>query len=330
MGKTEGLYAKDGIRGKVVRIESNTYYIAPAPDPSRIVRASLRGKFKKDFRLKKEKLYNTDICVVGDLVDFNMNDDGTGVIQSILPRNNYLSRKAPRIKGASYRGERLEQVIAANLDMLYVVMSFNRPEFNNKLLDRFLVAGESSGIETAIIMNKTDIASEDDAFWIDFYRELGYEVFCTSAKSGKGVSELKAAFRAKTSLLWGASGVGKSSLLNAMFPELLLTTGEISEGSNKGKHTTVSVKTFEIDPESFIIDTPGVREIDPYGIRQEDLSHYFREFAEYRELCKFSGCTHNHEPGCAVCQAVEDDAISPFRYDSYLRMLETTEDDLFF
>jgi ribosome biogenesis GTPase len=159
---------------------------------------------------------------------------------------------------------------------------------------------------------------------------LDYEVFCTSAKSGEGVQELKDSFHGKTSLFWGASGVGKSSLLNTMFPGLLLSTNDISEWSNKGKHTTVSVQTFELDPDSFIIDTPGVREIDPYGIRKEDLSHYFVEFVPYIQQCRFNGCTHNHEPGCAVVQAVEDELISEFRYDSYLRMLNTTEDDLFF
>lgn len=330
MADRKDLCVEDLIEGKVKRIESNTYYVAPVIDPSRTIRTTLRGKFKKDFRLKKDKLYTTDICVVGDHVNMQFNEDGTGVIQTIHPRKNQLSRKAPRIKGASYRGERLEQVIAANLDMLYVVMSFTQPEFNNKILDRFLVAGESAGIGTAIVMNKIDLCSEDDADWIDFYRDLGYAVYCTCAKSGAGIPELKDSFQGKTSLFWGASGVGKSSLLNNLFPGLLLSTNEISEWSNKGKHTTVSVQMFEVNDESFIIDTPGVREIDPYGLREEDLCHYFVEFVPYINQCKFSGCTHNHEPGCAVVQAVEDGLISEVRYDSYLRILNTTEDDLNF
>lgn len=318
------------IEAKIARIESNTYYAVPLKEPSRIVRSTLRGKFKKDFRLKKDKLYTTDICVVGDQVEVLMNEDGTGVIHSISPRKNHLSRKAPKIKGASYRGERLEQVIAANLDALYVVMSFQRPEFNNKILDRFLVVGESAQIEVAIIMNKFDLVTEEDEDWIDFYEDLGYSVFCTCAKTGAGVNALKESFRGKTSLMWGQSGVGKSSLLNNMFPGLLLSTNDISEWSNRGKHTTVSVQMFDIDENSFIVDTPGVREIDPYGIRKEDLSHYFVEFVDYINDCKYSGCTHNHEPGCAIVEAVENGEISEFRYDSYLRMLDTTEDDMFF
>lgn len=295
------------------------------------IRCVLRGKFKKDFSLKKDKLFQTDIAVVGDRVKFDFNDDGTGFIYEILPRENYLSRKAPRIRGASYRGERLEQIIAANLDQVYIVTSISEPEFNNRTVDRFLVACESSKLNVNIIINKIDLDENDShKKWYELYSSIGYNVLLTSTKTELGIENLKSILPDKKNLFWGQSGVGKSSILNKIYPHLNLKVGEISNYTSKGTHTTVTSSMFFVGDNTYLIDTPGVREIDPYGIKKEDLGHYFVEFSEFINECKFNTCTHKHEPGCAVVKAVKQGKISEERYDSYLRMLETVEEDINF
>ena len=295
------------------------------------IRCVLRGKFKKDFALKKDKLFLTDIVVVGDKVKFDLNNDGTGFIHEILPRENYLSRKAPKIRGASYRGERLEQIIAANINQVFIVTSVAEPNFNNKTVDRFLVACESSGLKVTIIINKIDL--DENLIhnkWKELYSKIGYDVIATSKKTGVGFDELKKKLPGKKNLFWGQSGVGKSSILNELYPKLNLKVGEISNYTSKGTHTTVTSNMFYVGNNTFIIDTPGVREIDPYGIKKEDLGHYFIEFADFINQCKFNTCTHQHEPGCAVVEAVNNGLISEERYDSYLRILNTIEEDINF
>jgi len=295
------------------------------------VRCSLKGRFKKDFQLKKSKLYAVDIAAVGDEVEFEMNQDGTGVISEVFERRNYLSRKAPKIKGASHRGERLEQIIAANIDNLFIINSTVEPKFNNRLLDRIIVAGESASLEIYLVINKMDLRSDDYILaWIDLYQELGYHVIPSSAVTNEGLDEIRNHLQGAKSLFWGQSGVGKSSLFNELFAHLNFRIGEISQWHMKGKHTTVTSIMEKIDENTFIIDTPGIREIDPYGIRKEDLGHYFREFTPFIENCKYSSCTHYHEPGCAVIEAVEQEKIPIERYESYLNILNTVEQDMNF
>ncbi len=260
-----------------------------------------------------------------------MNDDGSGVITKVDKRKNYISRKAPKIKGASYRGERLEQIIAANIDALFIVSSIDEPSFNNKVIDRFLVAAESSSIQPHIIINKIDLDPENYVDeWIELYKNIGYEVIKSSTKTGEGIKEIHQLLKDNKNLFWGHSGVGKSSLLNTIFPGLDLGVGDISSFNDKGTHTTVTSRMIKVEEETYIIDTPGIREIAPYGIKKEDLGHYFIEFAKYQNNCKFNTCTHYHEPGCAVIAAVENEELSPERYDSYLRILETIEEDILF
>ena len=253
------------------------------------------------------------------------------MIYEILPRKNYLSRKAIKTRGVSYRGERLEQIIAANIDQIFVVSSILEPDFNNKTLDRFLITCESAKIQTSIIINKTDLAdSKLINDWADIYKSIGYNVLLTSINKKSSFIELKSILKGKKTLFWGQSGVGKSSILNLIFPKLDLKVGEISTYSAKGTHTTVTSSMINVGENTYIIDTPGVREIDPFGIRKEDLGHYFKEFEPFIHDCKFNTCTHNHEPGCAIISAVEDGKISEERYDSYLRILETVEKDINF
>ena len=292
---------------------------------------SLRGKFKKDYEMKKDKLFFTDFIAVGDYVEFELNKDLTGVITKIAERRNHLSRKLPKVRGASYRGERLEQVVAANIDNVILITSVTSPEFNNRVLDRFLAAAESSHLKVIIVMNKIDLdESGITAEWKNLYEGIGYKFILTSAETNFGISLLKEELKGAKNLFWGHSGVGKSSLLNKMYPELDLKTSEVSQSTSKGTHTTVTSVMIKVEENTFIIDTPGIREIDPYGIRKSDLGHYFIEFAEYINDCKFNTCTHHHEPGCAIIDAVEKKFISVERYDSYLRMLDTIEDDINF
>jgi ribosome biogenesis GTPase / thiamine phosphate phosphatase len=281
--------------------------------------------------MKKDKLYLTDIAAVGDYVDYDLNDDGTGSIYSIEKRNNYISRKAPKIKGSSYRGERLEQIIASNTDNFFIITSIFAPEFNNRVIDRFLVVGESAKLNCYIVINKEDLDQENLlSEWEEIYTFIGYKVIRTSAKTNIGIDNLKNLFKGKKNILWGQSGVGKSSLLNKIYPGLNLKTKLVSTFNEKGTHSTVTSTMFKVDKNTFVIDTPGVREIDPYGIRKEDLGHYFREFLPYIKNCKFNTCTHFHEPECAVIRAVEEEEIFPERYESYLKLLNTVEQDIIF
>ncbi len=318
------------IKGTIGRTESKDFYVLPLGG-GETIRCSLRGKFKKDFHLKKDKLYLTDIAVVGDSVEFEINDDGTGVINKIEDRKNYLSRKAIKMRGSSYRGERLEQIVASNIDNLFVISSVTKPPFNNKVIDRLIVTAESSKINVVIILNKIDLDVDGiEQKWLNLYSQIGYKILSTSKITGEGIVELKNLLYGKKNLFWGQSGVGKSSLLNKLFPGINLITGDISTYTDKGKHTTVTSLMLKMDDNTYIIDTPGIREIDPYGVKKEDLGHYFLEFSEYIKDCKFNTCTHNHEPGCAIIKAVEENKISLERYESYLRLLETIEDDINF
>jgi ribosome biogenesis GTPase / thiamine phosphate phosphatase len=281
--------------------------------------------------MKKDKLFFTDFITVGDCVEYDLNKDGSGVIKKIGKRKNHLSRKLPKVRGASYRGERLEQVVAANIDKVIAVTSVTSPDFNNRVLDRFLVAAESSHLNVTIALNKIDLDQSNFANeWKNLYEGIGYKFILTSAETNVGISNLKEELKNAKNLFWGHSGVGKSSLLNKMYPELNLKIGEVSQFSSKGTHTTVTSVMIKVEENTFIIDTPGIREIDPYGIRKSDLGYYFVEFGNYINKCRFNTCTHHHEPGCAVIDAAKKNLISMERYDSYLRILDTIEDDINF
>ncbi len=295
------------------------------------MRCGLKGKFKKIYALKKDKLSVLDIAAVGDHVLFDYNRDGTGIIYEVEDRKNYLSRKSPKFKGSSFRGERLEQIIAANLDNLFIVASIKHPEFNNRLVDRLIVTAVSSGISVKIIINKIDLDEENEsAGWEKLYSDIGYKVYLTNGLSGNGIERLRKVVQGKVNVFWGPSGVGKSTILNSLFPSFDFKVGDVSEYSQKGTHTTVTSIMKKVGENTFLVDTPGLREIEPYGIKKEDLGHYFEEFLPHLNECKFNTCTHLHEPGCEIIKMTEEEKIDKRRYKSYLNMLETIEEDIIF
>jgi len=282
--------------------------------------------------LRKDKLYKLDIATVGDVVEYSLNEDKSASITGIEERKNYLSRKAPRIKGSGFQGERLEQIIAANIDQIYILVSVINPKFNNRFVDRLIVAAERSGIQAKIIINKIDLDKKIKyQEWKSLYEKIGYEVFPLSALEKIGIDSLRKDMIDKKTLFWGPSGAGKSSILNSCYEDLKLKVGEISNYHDKGKHTTVTSYLIKVDNRNtFVLDTPGIREINPYGITNEDLSHYFIEFNEHRSNCRFNTCTHHHEPGCGIIAALEKGLIDIRRYESYLNILESIEDDVLF
>ncbi len=316
------------IKGQVFKIESKDYYVF---HDEKLIRCNLPGRFQKEFNLKKDKLNTLDIAVVGDQIEFQLNKDNTGTIECIAERKNYISRKAPSIKGGGKRGERYEQLIASNIDNVFIVSSVQRPSFNNRFVDRLIVAGESTHVKVNLIINKIDLQIDEEINnYKEMYTGLGYEVFFTSVKTKEGISRLEKELEGNVNLFFGQSGVGKSSLLNELYPWLNFKVGEISDSTNKGKHTTVTSVLNKVNNKTFIIDTPGIREFDPYGIKKEDLGHYFPEIKKISDKCRFNTCTHQHEPGCAVIEAVESDKINRERYESYLNILGTIEEGLFF
>jgi len=319
------------MKGIVTRVESKDYYVLYHDGQGdKEIRCYLRGKLKLEAEWKREKLLYTDLVVVGDYVEFEINEDGTGVIEKIPERKNYLSRKAPFIKGVSEKGKRFEQIIAANIDYTFCVVSIDKPKFNNRALDRMLVTAESCETTPIIVINKYDLVKKKKRdFWNELYTTLGYKVIRSSTVTGQGIDEIKELIKGKTSVFIGHSGVGKSSILNQLDPRINQKVGEVSEVWNKGRHTTVTARLFKLDENTFVIDTPGVREIEPYGLTREDITHYFREIAIVARDCKFNTCTHTHEPECAVKEAVEDEIIPYERYESYLRLIETLDEEKF-
>jgi ribosome biogenesis GTPase len=276
------------------------------------VDASLRGRLKQENATMK--------LAVGDEVTIAQDGaEGAWAIAEIHPRRAVLARRSP----GKARGER---IVAANVDQVLVVFAAAKPEPHVRMLDRFLVIAEGNNIPARIIFNKVELVggpSGVDAIARD-YERAGYDVHRTSVKAKIGLEELRGVLAGKTSALTGPSGVGKSSLCNALFPGLDLRTAEISESVNKGRHTTVGALLVPI-PDAlggFVVDTPGLREVGMWGLPSVDLAHCFPEFREYLGHCKFQDCSHATEPNCAVRSAVESGKVSRERYESYLKLRE--------
>lgn len=279
-----------------------------------MVECRLPGK----FRLDKKKVTNP--IAVGDVVDFTMNEDGTGSIETIRDRENYITREATH-------GKKGQQILVSNLDQACVVQSIKKPRLKEGFLDRFLVTCEAYEVMPVIIINKIDLAKSGGLAFTEELRELytsiGYEFLTTSLKDPKSLENLKDQLKDKTSAFIGPSGVGKTSLINAIDPNYDLKVGKISEFSNKGKHTTTFARLIPLSFGGYIADTPGIREFGLVNIEPWELSLFFPEMLEPREHCKFNTCTHNHEPKCGVAEAFENGEIAASRYNSYLNMLDS-------
>jgi len=274
----------------------------------------LRGK----LRLNEEVVTNP--VATGDLVLISLQSDGTGQIEQVEPRTNYLPRQATH-------GRRGEQILVANVDRAWVVVSILKPAFKYGFIDRFLVTCEAYDVPAGIILNKMDLAGENEYTRADhlqiLYRSLGYPVIRTSTFDAGSLSILQQELNDKISVFIGPSGVGKSSLLNAIDPDLALRTGSVSDYSEKGQHTTTVARLVSLATGGQIVDTPGIRELGLVDITAGELSLYFPEMASIAEECKFYNCTHSHEPGCKVMDRFESGQIDPERYNSYLQILES-------
>jgi ribosome biogenesis GTPase len=280
--------------------------------------------------LKKHRQL-ADIAAIGDRVEISTQPDGTGMVENVAPRRSALMRRAPSPYGRPLKDPGLNrgQVIIANPDLLVFVFACAEPTANRRLIDRFLVVGEAAQLPVLLCANKRDIVTEERAQALfGLYPTLGYRVVYTSAKTGQGLDELRDHLRGKLSVFAGQSGVGKSSLLNALQPGLGLKTREVSAATTKGRHTTVHTELLPLDIGGYVADTPGLRTIAPWDVEPGELDAYFVDLRPYVRYCAFSDCTHMHEPGCAVREAVEAGKIAPSRYDSYCRLRRSEKEAL--
>lgn len=274
-------------------------------------------KMKGHFRL--QEIRSTNPIAVGDLVDFEKNTDGTAMIHTIHDRWNYIVRRSSNLSKQS-------QILAANLDLVALIVTINYPETSTVFIDRFLATAEAYAVQACIVFNKMDRYSEEETKLLEtlvsLYSSLDYPVFKISAKHSTNIDKLMDFLSEKTTLFSGNSGVGKSTLINAIAPYSLAKTGEISAYHNKGMHTTTFSEMFELLSGGHIIDTPGIKGFGTIDMEEAEVGHYFKEIFAVSKNCKFANCTHVHEPDCAVLVAVESHSISLSRYHSYLSVLK--------
>ncbi|MDR1459131.1 MAG: ribosome small subunit-dependent GTPase A [Bacteroidales bacterium] len=309
MSKKEGL---------VIKSTGSSYLIRT--NDARIVECKLRGKFRM------QNIKTTNPVTVGDNVLFTQEDQQNyGIITDIKERKNYISRKSINLSKISH-------IIASNIDCVFLMISLKNPRTPLGFMDRFLVAAESFRIKTILLFNKTDLYDsknlKEQRQLQEIYTPIGYECISTSAITKEGIDELKLKMKDKVSLFGGQSGVGKSSIINVLDATLQLKIGNISNYNNKGKHTTTFAEMFELSFGGFIIDTPGIKEFGLIQYRKEEISHYFPEMLELLPECRFSNCTHTHEPHCRVKQALEEGTIAPSRYQNYLDIIQNEDVNL--
>lgn len=276
----------------------------------------MKGIFKID------EITSTNPVSVGDEVEIEMESEveNTGVITKIHDRKNYINRQSPRVKYQHH-------IVAANIDQSLLLATLKEPRTSQGFIDRFLAASEMYHVPSIIVFNKSDLhkKKEDEKFeqLKEMYEQIGYKVFLISVKNNKGIDEVKKELGNKITLISGHSGVGKSSLLNIIFPEINLKTKGISGWSGKGQHTTTFAEMFDLPPGGKIIDTPGMREFGLVGISRQELSHYFPEMRKRLVNCQFNNCLHINEPGCAIKEAVINGDINEDRYVSYVNILDS-------
>jgi ribosome biogenesis GTPase len=303
------------VHGLVIK-NTGSWYVVKTDD-GQLVDCKIKG----NFRLKG--IRSTNPIAVGDHVHIVMNHEGTAFIHEIEDRKNYIIRRASNLSKQSH-------ILAANLDQCMLIVTINYPETSTIFIDRFLATAEAYRIPVSIIFNKTDRYDEDEARYLDglinLYTYIGYPCYKVSALNQTGIEAIRTALTDKVTLLSGNSGVGKSTLINAILPDLEVKTGEISDYHNKGMHTTTFSEMFPLPQGGWIIDTPGIKGFGTFDMEEEEVGHYFKEIFEHSANCKYGNCTHRHEPGCAVRQAVEEHLISESRYSSYLNMLEDKDE----
>jgi ribosome biogenesis GTPase len=293
------------VRGIVIRSQSGFFTLDT--EEGEVV-ARLRGRLKRGPK-------TGDLIAVGDRVQVSIIDEDTAMIEEVEERDRKLHRMAPTARGE------YEQIIIANPDQAVLTFACADPEPRMRMLDRFLIITEEQGIPALIVANKVDLVGKAQARKIfGHYTGLGYSVLYTSVKNGLGIRKLRKLLKGKLSVFAGPSGVGKSSLLNAVQPDLGLYVRTVSEATGKGRHTTVVRQMFPLEGGGYVADTPGLKALALWDIEPEELDGYFPEIAERVADCQFSSCTHVDEPGCAVVLAVENGEIHPERYESYLRL----------
>ena len=282
------------MRGKIIKGIAGFYYIYA--EDGKIYECKAKGIFRKDNQKP----------LVGDNVEISVLDEKEmeGSVTAILPRKNSLIRPA-----------------VANVDQAFVIFAMENPKPNYMLLDSFLIMMEQQGIPAVVCFNKKDLGTEEELdFLYRTYTQCGYRVILSSALKGDGISEIHEILRGKTTVVAGPSGVGKSSLTNSLQGEIQMETGEISKKLKRGKHTTRHSQVIPVGEDTFLVDTPGFSSLYLTDMEEQELKNYFPEFREYEEGCRFQGCRHIHEPGCAVKEALEADRISRLRYEDYLSL----------
>ena len=280
-------------------------------------------KIKGNFRLKG--IRTTNPVAVGDRVTISVTPDGNAFITAIQPRKNYIIRRASNLSKESH-------IIAANLDCAFLVVTLAHPVTSTTFIDRFLATAEAYRVPAVLLINKVDLLTDDDdkeycEAVASLYRTIGYDVLEISALTGEGMTELRERLKDKISLFSGNSGVGKSTIINALLPDLELRTGSISDMHDTGMHTTTFSEMFPLPEGGWIIDTPGIKGFGTIDFDKHEIAHFFPEIFKISAECKYGDCTHTHEPGCAVLKALDDHYISQSRYASYLSILDDTNPD---
>ncbi|MBO5800353.1 MAG: ribosome small subunit-dependent GTPase A [Paludibacteraceae bacterium] len=299
------------MQGLVIR-NTGSFYQVKTSD-GEIVNCRIKGKFRI------QGIKSTNPVAVGDYVTFSVTPEGEGLISEIAERKNYVVRRPANLS-------KQRHIIAANVDQALLIVTVNYPETSTTFIDRFLATCEAYRVPAKIIINKKDLYSEEELEYMRnlmfLYEQIGYQCFAVSALTGEGVEDIRSLLSGSVSLLSGNSGVGKSSLINAVCPDFKAKTGEISEIHNKGMHTTTFSEMFELDEGTYLIDTPGIKGFGTIDFEKEEVGHFFPEIFRVSKDCRFGNCTHVHEPGCAVIKAVEESYISQSRYNSYLSVME--------